>query len=595
MASTCTILDILNNDYFAKNLLTYILSINDLDNFSLSCKAAYRSVSMTKNILVLRRRKFCTTLVISDKEKQRQVPSTGRIRTLYLNDDSVKIEKKFFESLQPDEIDMIDEVHFRIEDQRKSKLTKKYDDYAVKIAKIIDDYFEMFPNAKILNFMDSFNNHPSGFPLAVIRHLKSHKIRVITNININSIIRFYSDKNSKKNNFFTNLPNLEEFGFCIDKRKQQNLTLSELKQFEPFVEYLSKKPDIICTFYKTTVLYHTPENKTMLQMLLKHKLNIKVDHRLSWQYLSLLKDFGLHTLFDFNRIQHFNYTYTPNSAINRMLPKLQYLKSMSFFFPSALHDDPPQTRGGRIDRSVLENEWPLQNLRDCHFLEEMCIVSEIAVRNKDEYNFLPFPLYVLIRHVIENLPQSVTKLTEEMCIVSEIAVRNKDEYNFLPFPLYVLIRHVIENLPQSVTKLTIIANEKLTTKMSHAIRCSLPNLKELTLWNIKIRKDDILDKFKSLEFLHVNIPINFRIPASVRYLIVEHDIKECECLDRDEKPYKHDIENKLLFSRYPHFMLITQDHNIPIKVFYKNKYEKYRYQDVIRTFREQMDLFMLPI
>uniref|UniRef100_A0A0N5B9T7 F-box domain-containing protein n=1 Tax=Strongyloides papillosus TaxID=174720 RepID=A0A0N5B9T7_STREA len=436
--------------------------------------------------------------------------------------------------------------------QRKSKLTKKYDDYAVKIAKIIDDYFEMFPNAKILNFMDSFNNHPSGFPLAVIRHLKSHKIRVITNININSIIRFYSDKNSKKNNFFTNLPNLEEFGFCIDKRKQQNLTLSELKQFEPFVEYLSKKPDITCTFYKTTVLYHTPENKTMLQMLLKHKLNIKVDHRLSWQYLSLLKDFGLHTSFDFNRIQHFNYTYTPNSAINRMLPKLQYLKSMSFFFPSALHDDPPQTRGGRIDRSVLENEWPLQNLTDCHFLEEMCIVSEIAVRNKDEYNFLPFPLYVLIRHVIENLPQSVTKLT-------------------------------------------IIANEKLTTKMSHAIRCSLPNLKELTLWNMKIRKDDILDKFKSLEFLHVNIPINFRIPASVRYLIVEHDIKECECLDRDEKPYKHDIENKLLFSRYPHFMLITQDHNIPIKVFYKNKYEKYRYQDVIRTFREQMDLFMLPI
>ncbi|CEF62490.1 Hypothetical protein SRAE_1000076200 [Strongyloides ratti] len=552
MSDEGTFLAVLNNEYFAKNLLSYILSINDLDNLSLSCRAAYRSVSLTKNKLVLKKRKFCTTLIINDKEKQRQVPGTGRIRNLFLNNESFNIEKNFYGSLLPEERDLVDEIHFRIEDQRKITLTNKYDDYAPKIAKVIDEYFEMFTNARILNFMDSCNNFPSGFPLAVIRYLKSSKIKIITNININSILKYYADKSTSKNNFFTNLKNLKEFGFCIDKRKQQNLTDNEIKQFEPFVEYLSRQSHIIYTFYRTTILYHTPENKTILKMLLKYKLNIKIDHRLSWHYLSLLKDFNMHSLMDFNKIQHFNFTYAPQSDLNGILAKLQCLNSMIFYFPSALYQFAFPPRSGRIDRTELENEWPLDNLRNCYYLEEVCIVSEISIRNLSEFNCLPFPLHMLMRHVIENLPQSVTKLT-------------------------------------------IIANEKLTTKMVNAINNSLPNLKELTLWNVRIRINDILEKLTSLEFLYVNMPINFKIPTTVKYLIVEHPIKECNCPNRIAKPYNHDLENKELFDLYPHFMLITQEHNTPVKIFFKNIYERNRYQEAVRTIRERIDLFLLPI
>uniref|UniRef100_A0A0K0EQE3 F-box domain-containing protein n=1 Tax=Strongyloides stercoralis TaxID=6248 RepID=A0A0K0EQE3_STRER len=552
MSDECSIMDILNNKYFAKNLSSYILSINDLDNLSFTCKAAYGNLSLYKSKLVLKKRKFCTTLIVNDNERQRQIIGTGRIRNIFLNEESLEIEKNFYKSLLPDEIDMIDEVHFRIEDRRQIFLTRKYDDYAPKIAKIIDNYFEMFPNAKILNFMDSFNNYPSGFPLAVVRYLRSPKIEVITNISIPSIIKYYSNTSAKNNDYFINLKNLKEFGFCIHKREYRNLTYNEMVQFEPFVEYLSNNSHIIYTFYKTIFIYHTPINKTILEMLLKYKLNIKIDHRLSWYYLSILNNLTTNYFVDFTNIQHFNFTYLPYNGLNKVLPMLQHLNSMIFYFPSGIYKFPLPPVNEETNTGNVQDEWPLDNLRNCCSLKEVCIAFE----------------------------NSIQKTLEFTCLSSSSNIP---------------IQYLIENLPQSVTKLTIISNEELTTKLANTISHLLPNLKELTLWNMEINNYGILDEFKSLEFLHLNMPINFNIPTSVKYLIVEHEIERCKCLNIETKPYRHDLENKELFSKYTYFMLITQDHNTPIKVFFKNVNERNRYQEEIRTFRERIDLFSLPI
>uniref|UniRef100_A0A0N4ZQF1 F-box domain-containing protein n=1 Tax=Parastrongyloides trichosuri TaxID=131310 RepID=A0A0N4ZQF1_PARTI len=541
-------LDVFNNEYFSKNLLSYILSIDDLENLALTCRTAYRRVKEINNIHIQKKRKYCTTLVINDKEIQKQVAGTGRIRTLFLNEVSLNIEREFYKTLSTEEIEVIDEVNFRIEDKRRNTSSIHYDEYAPKIAKIICEYFEIFYNAKILNFMDSCNNHLSGFPLAVIRFLDSPRIEVIHNVNAISIDRYFKRIDTVKNGFFNKLSNLKEFGICREGRKCVEESTEKVETLEPFFHYLRTTPHIIVNLYMLLNAIRASECADLVNMIIQNNLKVRIDFRLSWLLIEALKFPNIPDA----KIYDYVYHMRNSGHFNRIAPKLCNIKSLSIYVSSESFDTlvrRPMTRQFPNFRDEETEKWPLNNLKYLTELEELIISSSIR---KDTFSY----------------------------------------EHFLPFEMQEIIVHVLAHVNPTIKKLTIVTYETLSQNVIKAITDNLPNLESLTLQCAKIKQPNLLNNLTSINTLYLSdVKLNFEIPPNVKYLIIDNDVKPCECNKQNIKYVKHWSFNKKLFKQFPEYLEIQQDLNIPLRIYYKNCFEKYRYMDIVRRHREKVDSF----